>query len=62
MLSHGARLARQHGASRLARRLSSRAGPNDAALARAPAVLAPPPKYEGGDDWDEHEEYEDEGY
>ena len=39
MLSHGARLARQHGASRLARRLSSRAGPNDAALARAPAVL-----------------------
>ena len=39
MLSLGARLARQHGASRLARRLSSRAGPNDAALARAPAVL-----------------------
>ena len=39
MLSLGARLARQHGASRLARRLTSRAGPNDAALARAPAVL-----------------------
>ena len=48
MLSHGARLARQHGASRLARRLTSRAGPNDAALARAlrwclsrPVVLRP---------------------
>ena len=39
MLSHGARLARQHGASRLARRLTSRAGPNEAALARAPPVL-----------------------
>ena len=39
MLSLGARLARQHGASRLARRLTSRTGPNDAALARAPAVL-----------------------
>lgn len=39
MLSRGARLARQHGASRLARRLTSRTGPNDAALARAPPVL-----------------------
>ena len=39
MLSLGARLARQHGASRLARRLTSRAGPSDAALARAPPVL-----------------------
>ena len=39
MLSLGARLARQHGASRLARRLTSRTGPNEAALARAPAVL-----------------------
>ena len=39
MLSLGARLARQHGASRLARRLTSRAGPNEAALARAPPVL-----------------------
>ena len=38
MLSLGARLARQHGASRLARRLTSRAGPKDAALARAPPV------------------------
>ena len=39
MLSLGARLARQHGASRLTRRLTSSAGPNDAALARAPSVL-----------------------
>ena len=39
MLSLGARLARQHGASRLARRLTSSAGPNEAALARAPPVL-----------------------
>ena len=23
---------------------------------------APPPKYEDEDNWDEHEEYEDEGY
>ena len=45
MLSLCARLARQHGASRLTRRLTSRAGPSDAALRGMEMVLGKSPNY-----------------